>query len=135
MCTLSLKFGTFIGQIEIELIVQAEETEIKETKEESEDGEKIKTQKITTKIVTIHGDQPGTVETTTVSIVNGEKEDNNDRAPSVTPRTVRAWKFPPGRTRPLADQEEEEVPNAIILVKEEEGQKGGELEEKSLLLK
>ncbi|PIK35884.1 hypothetical protein BSL78_27284 [Apostichopus japonicus] len=37
---------------EIELIVQAEETEIKETKEESEDGEKIRTQKITTKTVT-----------------------------------------------------------------------------------
>lgn len=38
---------------EIELIVQAEETEVKETKDE--DGEKIKTQKITTKTVTIHG--------------------------------------------------------------------------------
>ncbi|XP_071815922.1 uncharacterized protein [Apostichopus japonicus] len=57
---------------EIELIVQAEETEIKETKEESEDGEKIRTQKITTKTVTIHGDQPGTVDTTTVSILKGK---------------------------------------------------------------
>ncbi|XP_071815148.1 uncharacterized protein [Apostichopus japonicus] len=69
----------------IELIMQAEETEIKETKEESEDGEKIRTQKITTKTVTIHGDQLGTVETTTVSIVNNEKEDNDDRVPSPTP--------------------------------------------------
>ncbi|XP_071827242.1 gamma-adducin-like isoform X3 [Apostichopus japonicus] len=87
---------------EIELIVQAEETEIKETKEESEDGEKVKTQKITTKTVTIHGDEPGTVETTTVSIVNGEKEDDDDRAPSPTPEGSQSVEGSPSKDSSLS---------------------------------
>ncbi|PIK45182.1 putative gamma-adducin isoform X1 [Apostichopus japonicus] len=110
---------------EIELIVQAKETEIKETKEERGWREDQITENYNQDY------QPGTVETTTVSIVNG----NDDRAPSPTPRAVRAWKAPLEGLVPLGDQEEEEVPNAINLVKKEEGQKGGELEEESLLLK
>ncbi|XP_071846843.1 uncharacterized protein [Apostichopus japonicus] len=87
---------------EIELIVQAEETEIKETKEESEDGEKIGTQKITTKTVTIHGDQPGMVETTTVGILNCEKEDNDDRAPSSTPEDSQSMEGSPWKDSSLS---------------------------------
>ncbi|XP_071846503.1 adducin-related protein 1-like [Apostichopus japonicus] len=80
-------------------------------------------------------DQLGTVETTTVSILNGEKEDNDDRHPPHPRGQSERGRFPLEGLVPLADQEEEEVPNAIILVKEEEGQKGRELEEESLLLK
>lgn len=85
---------------EIELIVQAEETEVKEST--NEDGDKVKTQKITTKTVTITGDQPGTVETTTVSIVNGEKEDDEDRAPSPTPEGSQSVEGSPSKDASLS---------------------------------
>ncbi|PIK45310.1 hypothetical protein BSL78_17811 [Apostichopus japonicus] len=136
---------------EIELIVQAEETEIKETKEESEDGEKIRTQKITTKTVTIHrgNSLPELItygwwrerdgrslsflpfktqlhnlainrdgRNDTVSIVNGEKEDNDDRAPLPPRGQSERGRFPSEDSSSRRPREEE-VSNAIILVKEE----------------
>ncbi|XP_071814571.1 uncharacterized protein [Apostichopus japonicus] len=52
--------------------------------------------------LTIHGDQLGMVETTTVSIVNGEKEGSDDRAPSPTPEGSQSVESSPSKDLSLS---------------------------------